>query len=149
MPLWNYLLFLSLGGSILYTLYIMGIWNSRDIADTLNKIDEIGCLSIVKDIRGTEPYMTLKMSCFIPHIDKNLKTLTGATSCHARVFSKCFQNKSMEGRQETHVIKFIEKTRMTHCTCTDINGWCKAGCAEFPHMRCCLDRGKYSVICRT
>ena len=79
---------------------------------------------------------------------KKWQALIDDTKCHAKLFDKCFQNRTLEGRQETHVLRFIMENNVARCACTDTRGWCHADCDQFTYMKCCLDRGKNSVLCR-
>ncbi|XP_047126918.1 uncharacterized protein LOC124808011 isoform X1 [Hydra vulgaris] len=117
----------------------------------LESIEEIGSFSIVKDIRGEEPYMTIKMRCF--YDDNRLygnawEAIMKNNSCHAKLFQKCFRNRTVPGRQETHVLTFTLKKGISQCVCVDVTGWCLEVCENISDIRCCLDRGEQSVLCR-
>lgn len=99
-----------------------------------------------------EPYLTMKMKCFYcEDIDYGVrwKSIMNSKPCQDELFSTCFANRSMAGRRETHVLTFIRRCDIRRCYCSDVFGWCKVeGCPRFPDVKCCLDRGKDSVMCR-
>lgn len=70
------------------------------------------------------------------------------TECHLQLFNKCFENRTVDGRHETHVLTFSREEDIERCVCTDSAGWCQSTCSHIPKIKCCLDKGKTPVLCR-
>lgn len=139
---------------LLIFIYLFHSFGHHLLWKIIYKLDDIkdeGSSSVVKDILGEEPYMTIKMKCF--YTDNKLygdtwKKLFADTKCHEKLFNKCFRNRTVVGRHETHVLTFSRYENIKRCVCTDLYGWCNSECSYNPSIRCCLDRGKLSVLCR-
>lgn len=83
-------------------------------------------------------YMTLKLKCFFcdsEDFGPAWETLTQDHACQDSIFSICFMNQTLPGRQTTEVIDLIRSCKQ-NCACSDDEGWCLT--AECGHqLRCC------------
>ena len=95
--------------------------------------------------------MTIKITCYYrdnkPYGDQWYAVIAN-NDLHKKLFGKCFSNRTVEGRHETHVITFSRYESIERCMCMDVYGWCDVKCPNFQNIRCCLDKGRLSVLCR-
>ena len=96
------------------------------------------------------PYTTIKMKCYY-HDNRTYgvawQQLLNETRCHEVLFEKCFNERSVKGRHETHVLTFRQVKDIKRCVCTGSQGWHTIQCLGSQDVNCCLDRGRNSVKC--
>jgi len=94
--------------------------------------------SLVHEQRGEGVYLTLKLKCFFcdsEDFGPAWETLTQDHACQDSIFSTCFMNQTLPGRQTTEVIDLIRSCKQ-NCVCSDDEGWClTAECGR--QLRCC------------
>jgi len=104
---------------------------------------------IVRDQRGHEPYMTIKMKCFYCDesevYGESWEEVTNDIGCQQGLLNNCFANRTLKDRHETHVLALYNFCQINQCSCNDASGWCSSTSCK--NLKCCLDTGKNSVIC--
>eukprot|EP00795_Rhopilema_esculentum_P002325 gene2325-17960_t len=105
---------------------------------------------VVKEQRGEEPYMTIKMKCFYCDDEDyggTWQRITSDLKCQTGLFDTCFKNRTIANRHETHVLALHNYCTVDRCSCNDNNGWCSSiNCGDI-NIKCCLDIGGDSMIC--
>lgn len=97
--------------------------------------------------------MTIKMKCFYDDGNNRYgdqwERLLRDNTCHEQLFTKCFKERTVPQRRETHVLTFHGSKHVNRCVCTDVAGWYRHKCSNnTTHVKCCLDRGGKTVQCR-
>eukprot|EP00112_Aurelia_sp_Birch-Aquarium-sp1_P022745 Seg652.2 transcript_id=Seg652.2/GoldUCD/mRNA.D3Y31 product="hypothetical protein" protein_id=Seg652.2/GoldUCD/D3Y31 len=150
----SYVKCIALAFVLVTAVYIfkLAIKDSIDITLTRNEIVAGPATSlIVRDQRGHEPYMTIKMKCFYcdeeDYGDK-WEQITNNQACQKDLFKNCFRNRTIKERHETHVLALHRYCEIDRCSCSDLLGWCVSSLCGLDNVRCCLDIGKNSLVSR-
>eukprot|EP00111_Clytia_hemisphaerica_P019579 TCONS_00057775-protein len=144
---WRIVILLVIVGMLWY----LGVGSRQMfLSSAMKEPPDEGSFSIVKDIKGEEPYITIKMKCYY-HDNQTYgvawQQLLNNTKCHQQLFDKCFTERSIVGRHETHVLTFHRIQDIRRCVCTDVSEWYVNSCLRSKDVHCCLDRGVNSVKC--
>lgn len=118
--------------------FTLAVWYNLWNGGSRIPLDGTVSSSLVHEQRGEGLYMTLKLKCFYcdsQDFGATWESLTQDSSCQDGIFSTCFLNQTLPGRQRTEVVDLIRSCKQ-NCACSDDTGWCFA--AECLHqLKCC------------
>ena len=82
--------------------------------------------------------MTLKLKCYYcdsENFGTAWESLINDFACQDSIYSTCFANQTLPGRQTTEVIDLIKSCRK-ECACSDDDGWCLTSDCRH-QLKCC------------
>ena len=82
--------------------------------------------------------MTLKLKCYYcdpENFGVAWESLINDFACQDSIYSTCFANQTLSGRQTTEVIDLIKSCRK-ECACSDDDGWCLTSDCRH-QLKCC------------
>ena len=82
--------------------------------------------------------MTLKLKCYYcdsENFGAAWESLINDFACQDSIYSTCFANQTLPGRQTTEVIDLIKSCRK-ECACSDDDGWCLTSDCRH-QLKCC------------